>query len=349
MLSFFKGKNIFITGNTGFKGSWLSYILKSYGANVYGYALKPKDESIYNILNVKQGIHQTIDDIRNIDSLSTAIKKANPEIVFHLAAQAIVKDSYEDPHKTFETNVMGSVNILQSIRNSETIKSLVFITSDKCYENKEWVWGYRENDQLGGKDPYSASKAAAELVFYSYLKSFFEMRNDLNIASTRAGNVIGGGDFASDRLVPDCIRSVKEKTNVTLRSPHSTRPWQHVLEPLSGYLLLSKRLYENEISYEGSWNFGPNSDEIGSVDTVARSILSNFQDIYVKHEIVENAVYEAGLLQLNCDKAKSQLGWRPKWGLEQTIKETALWYKTYLEDKDINKFTMDQINRYFES
>ncbi len=349
MLDFFKGKNIFITGNTGFKGSWLSHILKAHGANVYGYALKPSIESNYNILDVGNGIHQTIDDIRNIDSLSTAIEKAEPEIVFHLAAQAIVKDSYDDPHKTFETNVMGSVNILQSIRSSKTIRSLVFITSDKCYENKEWVWGYRENDQLGGKDPYSASKAAAELIFSSYLKSFYEKKTDLNIASTRAGNVIGGGDFAPDRLVPDCIRSIKNKTNVILRNPYSTRPWQHVLEPLSGYLLLSKKLYENEISYEGSWNFGPNSSEIGSVDTVAKSILSNFQDTYVKHEIVENAVYEAGLLQLNCDKAHSLLGWRPKWGLEQTIKETALWYKTYLEDKDINKFTMDQINRYFES
>ena len=243
---------------------------------------------------------------------------------------------------------MGSVNILQSLRNSETTKSLVYITSDKCYENKEWVWGYRENDQLGGKDPYSASKAAAELIFHSYLKSFYEKRYDLNIASTRAGNVIGGGDFALDRLVPDCIRSVKNKSNVTLRSPYSTRPWQHVLEPLSGYLLLSKKLYENEISYEGSWNFGPNSDEIGSVDAVARSILSNFQDVHVKHEIVENAVYEAGLLQLNCDKAKSLLGWHPKWGFEQTIKETALWYKSYLEDKDMKKFTLDQITRYFE-
>ena len=347
MLDFFKNKNIFITGNTGFKGSWLSYILKSNGANVYGYALKPDDESNYNILDVGNGIHQIFDDIRNKESLDSAIKKSKPEIIFHLAAQAIVKDSYNDPLKTFETNVMGSVNILQSIINSDTIKSLVFITSDKCYENKEWIWGYRENDYLGGKDPYSASKAAAEIIFNAYLKSFFEKNNNINIASTRAGNVIGGGDFAMDRLVPDCIRSIMKEENVILRNPYSTRPWQHVLEPLSGYLLLSKKLYENEKSYEGAWNFGPSNGEIGSVDKVAKAILSNFENIDIDYEIDKNAVYEAGLLQLNCDKANSLLKWKPKWNLDQTIKETALWYKSYIENKNMNDFTLDQINRYF--
>ena len=347
MLDFFKGRNIFITGNTGFKGSWLSYILKAHGANVYGYALKPENESNYNILDIGNGIHQTFDDIRNKDSLSSAIKKANPEIVFHLAAQAIVKDSYDDPYKTFETNVMGSVNILQSIVNSDTVKSLVFITSDKCYEHKEWIWGYRENDSLGGKDPYSASKAAAEIIFNAYLKSFFEKKSNINIASTRAGNVIGGGDFAIDRLVPDCIRSIKRGNNLILRNPYSTRPWQHVLEPLSGYLTLSQKLFENEKSFEGSWNFGPSTGEIGSVDVVAKAILSNFKNIDIEYDIDQKAVYEAGLLQLNCDKAHSLLGWGPKWNLEQTMNETALWYKAYLENKDMNNFTLDQINRYF--
>ena len=253
MLSNFKNKRIFITGSTGFKGTWLSYILTSSGAKVMGYALPQmvNEKSHYNDLKLKSKMTQIEGDIRNREELISAVQKFEPDYVFHLAAQALVRPSYNDPHNTFETNVMGSVNILDAVLATKSVRALVYVTSDKCYENNEWVWGYRENDRLGGRDPYSASKAAAEHVFFAYFKSFIEMNSQLGAASVRAGNVIGGGDWSVDRIVPDCIRCIDQDIPITLRNPLATRPWQHVLEPLSGYLLLALKLYSNPSKFSG--------------------------------------------------------------------------------------------------
>ena len=260
ILSSFSGKRVLITGHTGFKGSWLAFVLSEAGADVVGYALSPESgRSHFELLNLKDHIRHVVGDVRDQASLHAVVQSARPEFVFHLAAQALVKESYGDPVGTFSTNVMGSVNLLEAVRQSETVRSLIYVTSDKCYENMEWPWGYRENDRLGGHDPYSASKAAAELSFAAYAKSFFSSRPELGAATTRAGNVIGGGDWAKDRIVPDCIRAVEASRPVQLRSPNATRPWQHVLEPLSGYMLLAIRLRDDPARYAGSWNFGPSS------------------------------------------------------------------------------------------
>ena len=347
MLDFFKNKKILITGSTGFKGSWLSYLLSSIGANVYGYALKPDSLSNFNILQIEKKINQYYADIRNRDKLKSIFNNVKPEIVFHLAAQAIVKESYIDPINTFETNVIGSTNLLDCVLHSDSVRSLVYITSDKCYENKEWIWGYRENDELGGKDPYSSSKASAELIFNSYLNSFPFKSKNKGIASARAGNVIGGGDFSIDRIVPDCIRSVESQKTLNMRNPNSTRPWQHVLEPLSGYMKLSKTLYNNP-DFSGSWNFGPKPSEIGSVEKLARGILSYFSDARIDISEEDSEHYESKLLQLNCDKANSLLDWHPRWDLNQTINQTAIWYKNYIDNKDMSKITTNQINEYFD-
>ena len=348
MLDFFKNKRILITGSTGFKGSWLSYLLSSNGANVYGYALKPPLTSNFNILNIEKKIHQMYGDIRDRKELSSYFDTVKPEIVFHLAAQAIVKESYSDPVNTFETNIIGSTNILDCVLHSNSVRSLVYITSDKCYENKEWIWGYRENDELGGKDPYSSSKASAELIFNSYLQSFPFMSQNKGIASARAGNVIGGGDFSADRLVPDCIRAIESSKSLFIRNPNSTRPWQHVLEPLSGYMMLSKKLYD-DVNFSGSWNFGPATSEVGSVKKLANGILSHFNNTSIETDDADTQHYESNLLQLNCDKANTLLEWKPRWDLNQTINHTAMWYKYYLDNKDMTKITSDQINQYFDS
>ncbi len=348
MIDFFKSKKVLITGSTGFKGSWLSYLLSSYGANVYGYALKPLPVSNFNILNIEKQIEQVYGDIRDKEKLKKFFDKIKPEIVFHLAAQAIVRESYVNPVHTFETNIIGSTNILDCVLHSNTVRSLVYITSDKCYENKEWIWGYRENDELGGKDPYSSSKACAELVFNSYLQSFPFSNENKGIASARAGNVIGGGDFSADRLVPDCIRAVENKKSMIIRNPNSTRPWQHVLEPISGYMMLSKNLFDN-VGFSGSWNFGPISSEVGSVEKLANGILKHFDSNEIEFDNSNNNQYESNLLQLNCDKANSLLDWHPKWDLNQTINHTAMWYKHYLDKNDMSKITSNQIDEYFGS
>ncbi len=349
MLNKFKGKRIFITGNTGFKGSWLSYILFLNGANVMGYSLPLSNEnkSHYKELNLNNKITQIEGDIRDRNKLISTVENFAPDYVFHLAAQALVRLSYDDPHNTFETNVMGSVNVLDSVLNSKTVQSLVYITSDKCYENNEWVWGYRENDKLGGRDPYSASKAAAENVFSAYLKSFIDNYPSLGAASTRAGNVIGGGDWSVDRIVPDCIRSINENSTITLRSPQATRPWQHVLEPLSGYLLLALKLHEDPNKFSGSWNFGPSTTETATVYELANSVVKHFNkgDIIQKPDSSE--LHEAGLLQLNCDKAHQELKWKQKWNLNKTFKFTADWYKRVLSGENVETVTKEQINQYF--
>lgn len=347
-LRLFSGKRVFITGHTGFKGSWLAFILSEAGAEVTGYALHPHTAvNHFDLLELDRKMKHIVGDVRDSEMLEKTVHDFEPEFVFHLAAQALVRPSYDDPITTFSTNVMGSVNLLETVRLCESVRSLVYITSDKCYENVEWIWGYRENDQLGGRDPYSASKAAAELVFSTYARSFFEQRPMLGAASTRAGNVIGGGDWAVDRIIPDCIRAIEADEPVRLRNPRATRPWQHVLEPLAGYLLLAARLYEEPKKWGGSWNFGPSTEQVRTVKNVAEIIVGHIGKGRV--EVVESMmkVHEARLLQLNCDKANQLLGWYPRWDVEKTLEATALWYKTVMYGGDAEAITRAQIKEFF--
>ena len=271
----FRDKNVFITGHTGFKGSWLAFILSEVGANVTGYALAPNEKkNNFDLLELEKKISHIESDIRNLKDLNQAILKSNPEFIFHLAAQALVKTSYEDPINTYETNILGSINLLEAVNNCKSVRSLVFITSDKCYENVESIWGYKESDKLGGIDPYSASKAAAEIIFSSYQRSYFINKTNFGSASARAGNVIGGGDWSKNRIIPDCIRSINENLPLILRNPNSTRPWQHVLEPISGYLQLAIALLDQPNKFSNSWNFGPNNYQIKSVKDVAQDFPS---------------------------------------------------------------------------
>lgn len=344
----FSGKKVFITGHTGFKGSWLAFMLHEAGAKVVGFALPPTGSvNHFDLLKLDGKIRHVIGDVRDASRLVKAMQEFQPEYVFHLAAQALVRPSYDDPAATFSTNVCGSVNLLDAVRQCESVRSLVYITSDKCYENVEWIWGYRENDLLGGRDPYSASKAAAEIAFSSYARSFFEQRPLLGAASTRAGNVIGGGDWAVDRIIPDCIRAIEAGEPVRLRNPSATRPWQHVLEPLSGYLLLAARLYEEPKRWGGSWNFGPSTHEVRTVKNVAEVIVGHIGRGCVEVVESQTQVHEARLLQLNCDKAHQLLGWYPRWHVDKTLEATALWYKTVMNGGNAEMITRAQIHEFF--
>jgi CDP-glucose 4,6-dehydratase len=347
-LAAFRGKRVFVTGHTGFKGSWLAYLLTMLGAEVRGYALAPAlQESHFQQLGLQQIVQHVEGDIRDADSLRRAMSEFAPEFVLHLAAQALVKRSYEFPVETLSTNVMGSVNLLEAVRATPSVRSLVYVTSDKCYENREWIWGYRESDRLGGHDPYSASKAAAEIVFSTYSRSYFHRREGFGAASTRAGNVIGGGDLAADRIVPDCIRAIQQGRPVVLRNPNATRPWQHVLEPLSGYLLLAACLHSAPAKYSGSWNFGPSSTQCRTVGEMAQMLVSRLgrNDIVIVSEATHQ--HEAQLLQLNCDKAHQELKWYPRWDVEQTLAATADWYQASMRGEDARSITSGQIREYF--
>lgn len=327
-LALFRGKRVMVTGHTGFKGTWLSLLLTLVGAEVLGYALPPEHEdSHFSRLNLGTRMRSESGDIRDADRLAAVVASFRPEIVFHLAAQSIVRKSYADPKYTFDVNVGGGVNLLEALRNCETLRALVFITSDKCYENVEWIWGYRETDTLGGHDPYSASKAAAELMFSSYSRSFLAQKPGLGAATARAGNVIGGGDWTQDRIVPDCMRALLAQAPVIIRNPDATRPWQHVLEPLSGYMNLAYHLYEHGHAFDGAWNFGP---PIGGAQTtldVARGFSALFEQGKVEVIKPSGQPYEATLLQLNSDKARQRLGWHTRWDFDKTISATARWYK----------------------
>jgi len=345
----FRDKKVLITGDTGFKGSWLAYWLYNLGAEVYGFALQPEHEfDHFNVLGLKKIIHHKFGDVRNFTQIKEFMEKTRPEFVFHLAAQPLVRKSYNEPKTTFDTNVGGSVNILEAVRITPSVKVVIMITSDKCYKNKEWCWGYRENDELGGKDPYSASKAAAELVFSAYYDSFFNTRPEFGAATVRAGNVIGGGDWSSDRIVPDCIRALLNNKPVRLRNPDATRPWQHVMEPLSGYLILASRLYANPKYYGGSYNFGPDSGEMHTVRDLARKLVGFWGKGSITIAKKGNDPIEAGLLHLNCDKAHHYLGWHPKWDFEKTVEQTVKWYKTVHEGKSARSITQQQIIEYME-
>jgi CDP-glucose 4,6-dehydratase len=344
----FSGKKILITGHTGFKGSWLAFLLSEMGADVMGFALPPTTAvNHFDLLKLDGKIRHVVGDIRDAALVAKTLQEFRPEFVFHLAAQALVRTSYDDPASTFSTNVMGSVNLLEAVRRCESVRSLVYITSDKCYENVEWIWGYREIDRLGGHDPYSASKAAAEIAFSSYARSFFEQRPMLGAASTRAGNVIGGGDWAVDRIIPDCIRAIEAGEPVRLRNPGATRPWQHVLEPLTGYMLLAARLYEDPKKWGGSWNFGPSTHEVRTVKNVAEVIVGHIGKGRIEVVESQTQVHEARLLQLNCDKAHQLLGWYPRWHVEKTLEATALWYKNIMSGGNAEEITRAQIYEFF--
>lgn len=346
---FYKNKRVLITGDTGFKGSWLALWLNSLGAKVYGYSLPAETENAhFNLLNLSNDIKHIDGNLLDFHFLNKTIQEIKPEIIFHLAAQALVRFSYDEPKLTFDSNVTGSVNILEVIRNCSSVKSLIYVTSDKCYKNKEWVWGYRENDELGGHDPYSASKAAAEIVFSSYCDSFFSKNTNIGIASVRAGNVIGGGDWALDRIIPDCIRSIINNKEIEIRNPHATRPWQHVLEPLSGYMLLAQKLYENPKQFSGSWNFGPTIESIKTVKELTEKTIGILEKGSVYIGKMDNNKHEAGLLHLNCDKSNHQLAWYPVWNFEQTVKTTIEWYKNYLNGEKPKELSLANINQFME-
>ncbi|WP_216824950.1 CDP-glucose 4,6-dehydratase [Roseovarius sp. EL26] len=344
----FKGRRVLITGDTGFKGAWLSLWLHQMGAQVYGYA-RPENssEDLFYRLGLRDRIDHTDGDICDPVALEAAFDRAQPEVVFHLAAQALVRDSYVDPVENYNTNLMGSVQVLEAVRrHHETVRSFIYVTSDKCYQNNEWVHGYREEDRLGGKDPYSASKAAAELIFASYRHSFLDALPQLGCASVRAGNVIGGGDWAKDRIVPDTIRALHKQEPVLLRSAAATRPWQHVLEPLSGYLHLAARFLDDPVTHRGAWNFGPSNKSNKTVGALVDEIIRVWGRGSRSDAEVENALHEAGLLLVNCDKANLRLEWFPRWNFTQSIFETVDWYKRLLNGEDAFAVSCEQINRY---
>lgn len=345
-LSFFKGMKVFVTGHTGFKGSWLSQILVNSGALVSGYALPAEERSNFRLLGLSTRMHSIEGNIKDRDHLRKAIADFNPEIVFHLAAQAIVSQSYVDPLDTFETNIIGSANLLDAVSKTSSVRALVYVTSDKCYENREWTWGYRESDVLGGFDPYSASKAAAELIFSSYSRSFLESNKSVYAATARAGNVIGGGDWSNSRIIPDCIRAIEQNKSVKIRNPNSTRPWQHVFEPVFAYLFLAKKLYNREINNFESWNFGPAIGDVKKVVEVVNAFHLEYGEGRLSVVSDGGPIHEAKLLQLNCDKAFNHLGWTPKWTTEKAISMTAEWYKKLAEGKDMVEYSKLQISDY---
>lgn len=346
----YAGRRVLVTGDTGFKGSWLSIALAELGAEVSGLALPAeRAEDHYAAAGLGEIIWHHDGDIRDPATVDHVMRDARPDIVFHLAAQPLVRKSYADPKTTFDTNVGGAVNVLEAVRRAEGLCALVFITSDKCYKNKEWIWGYRENDELGGKDPYSASKAAAELLFASYAASYFDGRAKFGAATTRAGNVIGGGDWNDDRIVPDCMRALLAGRPIVLRNPGATRPWQHVLEPVFGYLLLGARLMEDPKRYSGSYNFGPRPEAVRTVGDLAESVVRYWGSGEVVVQQDPNAPHEAGLLQLSCDKARQYLDWQAVWGFESTIRETVGWYhEVAAQGRPALETSRRQIRRYLE-
>ncbi len=349
MQNFYKGKRVFVTGHTGFKGSWLCKILANWGADVTGYSLEPPtNPNLFEIADIKSDIKSVIGDIRDYESLKKAFDEAQPEIVLHLAAQPIVRDSYKMPAYTYETNVMGTVNILECVRLSDCVKSFLNVTTDKVYENKEWQWGYRENEPLDGFDPYSNSKSCSELVTHSYKNSFFA-DGRVAISTARAGNVIGGGDFANDRIIPDCVRALEKGESITVRNPYSTRPYQHVLEPLFAYLMIAKAQYE-DISVADYYNVGP--DECDCVTT------GELVDMFVKYcnsrisrtdKSEENAVHEANFLKLDCSKLKAVFNWKPHWHVTDAVEKTVEWSQVWLDNGDIRRCMDEQIENFLNS
>lgn len=339
----FNGRKILLTGHTGFKGSWLALWLQQLGAEVVGLSLAPDTEpSHWSLLGLSLKEHLT--DIRDYDAVQKIVSMTQPEIVFHLAAQPLVRRSYVDPLTTWSTNLQGTAHVLEACRHTASVKAVVTVTTDKCYENKEWVWGYRENDRLGGHDPYSASKAGAELVAASYRDSYFQKDGAPLLATARAGNVIGGGDWSEDRLIPDLVRASARGESVEIRSPNSTRPWQHVLESLTGYLQLGQCLLEGQRGFADAWNFGPDQAGNQTVATVLSKLTQSWSGLRWHLTDNTNQPHEAGLLQLDSTKARALLHWHPVWGLEEGLRQTASWYRAYLEKREV--ITRQQLADY---
>ena len=346
VLCFYAGKKVLITGHTGFKGAWLSQALLNAGADVFGYALNPPTQpNLYSLAEIDSNINSVIADIRDLDKLKAVFETAKPEIVFHLAAQPIVKEGYKNPVETYSTNVMGTVNLLECVRITDSVKSVVNVTTDKVYENKEWCWGYREDDRLNGLDPYSNSKSCSELVTYSYIQSFFKERK-LPISTMRAGNVIGGGDFAPNRIIPDCIRSVLKKQKIIVRNPYSIRPYQHVLEPIMSYLLVAKRQYEN-FNIAGCYNIGPDDKDCITTGELVDIFCNKWADgASWLHQSEINAPHEANFLRLDSSKIKKVLDWKPKWNVNTAIEKTVEWTKEWKENNNISDIMDKQIRQY---
>jgi CDP-glucose 4,6-dehydratase len=345
--SFWKGKRVFITGNTGFKGSWLSMVLNHLGADVYGYSLQPPTTpSLYSLCRLNLITKTVIGDIRDYGLLLHSIQAAQPEIIFHLAAQPIVRLSYSDPVETYSVNIMGTVLLLEAARHSPGTKVLVNVTSDKCYENKENILGYKESDQLGGHDPYSSSKACSELITNAYRKSFFEKAKYPVVATARAGNVIGGGDWATDRIIPDLLRAISIKQPVVLRFPSAVRPWQHVLEPITGYLLLARKLYTTGSEFATSWNFGPGESNYKSVEWIISQLCRKMDNMITYEVSADQHLMETNYLRLDSSKARKELCWESRWDLEKTLDSIVCFIRCWQDKRDLKKLCIKEIEDY---
>lgn len=347
--AFWKGKKVYLTGHTGFKGSWLSLWLQAMGAIVKGYALEPNTTpALFTEAKVSEQMESEIGDVRNLEQLSNSIKNFNPDVLIHMAAQPLVRLSYLNPVDTYTTNVIGTVNVLEAARYCKKLKAIVSVTTDKCYENNEWDWGYREIEPMGGHDPYSSSKGCAELVTAAYRRSFFNTSETASLASARAGNVIGGGDWSDDRLIPDILKAFEKSIPVIVRNPLSTRPWQHVLEPLSGYLVLAEQLFEKGDEFASGWNFGPKEEDCKSVQWILDNMVSNWGNGASWELDKNNNPHEAGFLKLDCSKAANQLKWKPKWNLEKTLRFIVNWHQNYSKGNDVKEECLEEINKYIK-
>ncbi|RCX16883.1 CDP-glucose 4,6-dehydratase [Anaerobacterium chartisolvens] len=347
---FWKGKKVFLTGHTGFKGSWLSSLLLDAGADVTGYSLAPcTKDSLFELLNLSRHINSVTGDIRDLDALKKVFLSSSPEIIFHLAAQPIVTESYKSPVYTYETNVMGTVNILECARIYGTARSIVNVTTDKVYLNKEWHWGYRENDRLCGHDPYSNSKSCSELVTRSYIDSFFYADEAAAISTARSGNVIGGGDFSPGRIIPDCVRAAHKQRTIAVRNPNSTRPYQHVLECLHGYMLLAQKQYEDKNKYAGSYNFGPNDTCCITTGELVGMFCRKWGAGQTWESTGIDGPHEASLLKLDCSKAKAALGWKPVWTIHDAVDKTVEWYRSWHQKQDMAELTSLQIYSFLNN
>lgn len=352
---FWKGKKVFVTGHTGFKGSWLCLWLQQLGAEITGYSLKPPTiPNLFEVARLSQNMSSIIGDVRDGDMLARVMRQSAPDIVIHMAAQPLVRRSYVEPVETYSTNVMGVVHLLEAVRSTPSVRAVINVTTDKCYDNKEWVWGYRENEPLGGKDPYSSSKGCSELVTAAYRHSFFNPEkygtdHQVALATARAGNVIGGGDWAEDRLIPDILRGFEAGQIIDIRSPQALRPWQHVLEPLSGYLMLAEALYTKGVAYSEAFNFGPAQKDAKSVQWIVENLTQEWGNGMAWRFSPKNHPHEAHSLKLDCSKSSDMLGWHPRWNLDIALRAIVSWHKSYLANHDMRTLCLQQVEAYLSA